>query len=101
MDFIDYLEGVGVKFARRYVITITLLIYDYSQRGEIIYAQKIHQLIGGGKKTTSDRIRELVDYGIITKRDIMTGYQKVKLLELTERGVSLARIFLQLREFDL
>jgi len=99
---VDYLEGLdGLRGARRFVITILLTIQDYMERGEVIYGQLIHRLLGGGKKTVFDRIEELEHHGFIVKRVVDRGYPRIIGLELTERGQEVSAILRQLRDFDL
>lgn len=101
MDFVEYLEGLdGLRCARRFVITVILLIQDYMARGELIYGQLIHRLIGGGRKTLFDRLEELERHGFITKRTIERSYPRTMALKLTENGQRVADILRQLRDIE-
>lgn len=102
MDFVEYLEGLdGLRYARRYAMTIILLIQEMTDRDEIIYGQKIHDIVGGGKKTVFDRLQELEEHGFITKHVIEHNYPRIISLRLTDRGHHVATLLRQLKDVDL
>jgi DNA-binding HxlR family transcriptional regulator len=102
MDFVEYLEGLdGLRYARRYAMTIILLIQEMMDRDEIVYGQKIHDIVGGGKKTIFDRIQELELHGFITKQVIDNVYPRVIALQLTDQGHRVADILRMLRDINL
>lgn len=94
MDIIEYLD------TKKYAIKIILNIYDAQREGEHINNVRIWRSIGGSKTTIYNRVNKLQEFGLVERIVLEDHYPIMKLNRLTDRGLELARILDQIRQFS-
>lgn len=91
-DLIEYLD------TKRSVIKTILHIFDARGTDEVINTDQIWHSIGGSKRTVLDRVKELEEMDLIQRTELEHHYPYMKVIDLTERGLRLARKLNQLRD---